>query len=335
MKYRYLIILAVSLVCVYILGRHFNFADLFNAIKSMNPAWFVPAVMMYLASIAFRSLRWQVMISSIKPIPLSRLFKYVTLGFMTNNLLPARLGEVVRAYVTGKGEDASRSAMFASIVLERIFDGLTIVLLLVATLAVTGLKYSKLIHVAWVSSLIFGAGFAFLLALTYKKDSALSFAAKMIFFLPKPLRDRILLVLKRFVLGLALLHEPAKFAKVMALSLFVWGCELSLYYIFELALPNIRVTFDVLIFALVFVNLSSMVPALPANALVFQVACSQALVSFGQVEESTALLYSVILHATQIFPVIILGWVFMAMLRLSWKELSHPEIEDSKGSNED
>ena len=330
MKLRYPLILAVSLASLYILGRQFNWADLDGALQRMNLWYLLPGAVCYLMAILARALRWQVMVKPIRFVGLWPLFQYVTLGFMTNNLLPARLGEVVRAYVTGKKENTSRSAMFASIVLERIFDGLTIVLLLILTLFFNAMRHPLLLHLAWASSAFFVFGFLFLLLLTYRRTLALSLAQRVLFFLPQPLRVKAGHILGKFVQGLVLLHHPRAFVKVLLLSFVVWMAELSVYLCFNYAFPMVQVGLPVIIIALVFVNLSSMLPALPANALVFQVACSQALVIFGHVPESPAVLYSVILHATQIFPMIILGYVFMGFLGLTWREIRSVEIEDSE-----
>ncbi len=328
MKLRYFLVFLVSLISLIILARQFNWADLQNSLHHVNMYWLVPGIFMYLVSIFLRAVRWRVMIRTIKPIPISRLFQYVTIGFMTNNLLPARLGEVARAYITGMRENTSRSAMFASIVLERIFDGITIVLLLIATLFLSGLSHRLLMHVAWVSAAVFVAGIGFLILLTYRRDTALSLAARIMFFLPETLREKIMHILEKFVRGLVLLHHPGAILETLILSFAVWGAEFSVYVIFAEAFPFIDVSVKVLMIALVFVNLSSMLPALPANALVFQVACSQALIIFGHAQQTEALLYSVILHATQIFPVILIGYVFMGLLGLTWSDIRHMELEE-------
>ena len=327
MKLRYLLITLVTAVSLVILGSQFNWRDLADATRQMRPWYLLPGVLIYLGSIAARSYRWGIMTHTIKPMRFFPLFQYVTLGFMTNNLLPARLGEVVRAYVTGKREHTSRSAMFASIVLERIFDGMVIVLLFLATMFITGLRHPLLFSVAWMSSVVFALGFGFLLLLTYRRTTALAIADKVMVMLPAALRDKALGVLHKFVRGLVLLHHRRDFFRVFAMSFVVWGAELLVYLVFFEAF-GIEVPLKVAIVALVFVNLSSMLPALPANALVFQVACSEALVRFGGVSKASALAYSVVLHATQILPVILLGYIFMSFLGLTWNELRHVDLSD-------
>ena len=331
MKFRYLLITLVTAVSLVILGSQFNWKDLADATRQMNPWYLLPGIFIYLSSIAARSLRWGIMTHTIKPMRFFSLFQYVTLGFMTNNLLPARLGEVVRAYVTGKRENTSRSAMFASIVLERIFDGMVIVLLFVVTMFITGLRNPLLFNVAWMSTAVFALGFGFLLLLTYRRTMALAIADKVLMVFPDALRQKALGILHKFVRGLVLLHHPRDFAKVFALSFVVWGAELLVYLVFFEAFA-MEVPLKVAIIALVFVNLSSMLPALPANALVFQVACSEALIRFGGISQGTALAYSVVLHATQILPVILLGYIFMSFLGLTWNELRHVDLsEDENG----
>ena len=332
MKLRYLLITLVTAVSLVILGSQFNWRELADATRQMNPWYLLAGVFIYLSSIAARSARWGYMTNTIKPMRFAGLFQYVTLGFMTNNLLPARLGEVVRAYVTGKREHTSRSAMFASIVLERIFDGMVIVLLFLITLFITGLNHPLLFHVAWVSSVVFAVGFGFLLLLTYRRSTAMFITDKVLVFLPAPLREKILSILNKFVRGLVLLHHPKAFVQVFFMSFVVWGAELLVYLVFFEAF-GIEAPLKVAIIALVFVNLSSMLPALPANALVFQVACSEALTRFGGVSQGTALAYSVVLHATQILPVILLGYIFMGFLGLTWDELRHVDLQDEENNS--
>ncbi|MCK5504359.1 MAG: flippase-like domain-containing protein, partial [Thermodesulfovibrionia bacterium] len=102
--------------------------ELQDAFMSLNYIYLIPAVFLIILSFLFRALRWRYLIRSVKEIKTTNLFSPLMVGFM-GNMLPARAGEFIRAYLLGKRENISFSASFATIIVERLFD-LAVVLLL-------------------------------------------------------------------------------------------------------------------------------------------------------------------------------------------------------------
>ena len=102
-----------------------------EALGSANYAYIPVAVLLSLVTNVLRSYRWKYVLNPIRHISIGSLFSGVAIGYMANNLLPARLGELVRSYVIGKKEDISKSSILATIVVERLFDGFTLLLFLV------------------------------------------------------------------------------------------------------------------------------------------------------------------------------------------------------------
>jgi len=154
------------------------------------------------------------------------------IGYMANNLLPARLGEIVRAYVTGKREQMSRSSVFASVVLERLFDGLTIIMILILLMFVTEVDRPWLRIMAWTGLALFTSGLAFLFGLAYQKDRVLRLTEKVVSILPQTIAEKILHILRKFVSGLQLLHSPRDFLISISSSFLVWGCEVMVYIVY-------------------------------------------------------------------------------------------------------
>ena len=105
-----------------------NLYELKDTLETANYIYLIPAVLLTILSLWIRAVRWGYLLQPVKKININSLFSATAIGLMANNLLPARLGEFVRAYVIGKKELISKSASFATIVVERIFDGLTILL---------------------------------------------------------------------------------------------------------------------------------------------------------------------------------------------------------------
>ena len=87
-----------------------------------------------LGAVWARTWRWHYLLRPLKRVPLGRLFPIVVIGYMGNNVYPARAGEFIRAYVLKRNEDVSASASFATIVVERIFDGIVMLIFVLVTL---------------------------------------------------------------------------------------------------------------------------------------------------------------------------------------------------------
>ncbi|MBU0515345.1 MAG: flippase-like domain-containing protein [Proteobacteria bacterium] len=115
-------------------NEHLTWAGVVGALKGTNLYWLFWSVVVFLFSFWLRALRWHYLLAPIKRISSGPLFSALMIGFMANNLLPAHLGELVRAYVLGRRESVSKSSVLATVVVERIFDGLTILTLFLVSI---------------------------------------------------------------------------------------------------------------------------------------------------------------------------------------------------------
>ncbi|RJO69440.1 MAG: UPF0104 family protein [Myxococcales bacterium] len=323
----------VSAVFLWLAVRQFDVEEFVSVIGQLHPSYILPALAAYLLSFVFRTVRWRVMLRTQKTILLPRLFTYIVIGFTANNLLPARLGEIVRAYVTGKREKMSRSSAFASVILERLFDGVTIMMLLVALMFVAGPALDRpwVRYLAWVSAALFVGGLGLLVLLAYQHDRALALATLLLRLAPERLAAKAMHILTRFVAGLSLLKHPGDVLLSILLSFGVWGSEVLVYLIylkaFDIAAPPVAA-----FLALVVVNLSSLIPSSPGYIGVFQFACKESLSLFG-VGATTALAWSVAIHATQVLPITLLGLVFLSRLGFSMREIRHVELDENGPEN--
>ncbi len=329
MNWKNILTVVVSMFFLWLAVRNFQYGEFQSAVRQMNPWFFLPGVLVYFASMFLRAIRWQRMLRPIKAMPLGHVFRYIILGYMANNLLPARLGEVVRAYVTGKREGVSRSASFASVVLERLFDGSTVVvILLVLLLFFAHLDKGWLWYTAHLSIGVFTGGLAFLFLLVYKRNLALGILRWFLRPLPQKLAEKLFSIVQKFMTGLDLLRSPMDFLVSFGLSFIIWGVEALVYWLFFTAF-GLELPWAAALVTLVVVNLSAMIPSTPGLIGVFQFACVQSLALYG-IAAGKALAFSVALHATQIVPVTLLGVVFTYALGLSFNELSSVKInEDS------
>src|SRR5579884_2409849 len=126
----------VSLLLVILALRHVDFGALSRFLANANYLYIAAAAAMYFVDLAFRSVRWQVLLRSSAPVSWRRLYPVLAIGYMANNLLPARIGELSRVYLVRRREQISASTVLASVAIERVVDGVTVLTLLVLTLPV-------------------------------------------------------------------------------------------------------------------------------------------------------------------------------------------------------
>ena len=154
---RTIIGLAISGVAIWILARSVDVARTFDVLRTANPLWILVMVGTVFLDVGARGGRWQGLLDPIKHLPYRRVLGYTYLGYLANNVLPARLGELVRAHALGEGEGISRATVLGTVVVERIVD--TVIVVGLAALAVLMLDVGG----AMSTAVILGAGFVGLL----------------------------------------------------------------------------------------------------------------------------------------------------------------------------
>src|SRR3990172_7270887 len=122
-RWQFIIGIIISAIFVWLALRGIDLQKAWQAMQSANYWWLVPAVAVYFLAVWARVWRWHYLLRPLKKIPLRTMFPIVVIGYMGNNIYPARIGEVLRAYVLKRKEEVPISANLATIVIERIFDG--------------------------------------------------------------------------------------------------------------------------------------------------------------------------------------------------------------------
>jgi len=324
MKKKFLIGMLVSLVFLYLAFRKVDYTELWQALKGANYWFIIPNIILGIFSMWMRAFRWKYMVNPIKKVGLGRLFSSVMIGFMANNVLPARLGEFIRAYSLGTKENISKSASFATIVVERIFDGFSILFILWATLLLFPFP-------DWVKKgsnlfLLMNLGILFfLIFLEVKTDSTVKFFQYIFRFLPHKLRMKAEEILLKFISGLKVFRDVSSLIWILIWSILIWVViGISNYFIF-LAFglyPPIQASFILL----VIVCLGVMLPSSPGFVGTFQFFSIVALARFVY-DKNIAFPFSIVLHACQYFPVTLLGFYYLKKEHLSLKTLEKESLE--------
>jgi glycosyltransferase 2 family protein len=120
--------LLISALFLWLALRGLKLGDVWQDIRQANYWWLIPSVTAYFVGVWARTWRWDYMLRPLKHIPMARLFPVVVIGYMGNNVYPFRAGELLRSYVLRRREAIPMSASLATVVVERVFDGLVMLL---------------------------------------------------------------------------------------------------------------------------------------------------------------------------------------------------------------
>jgi uncharacterized protein (TIRG00374 family) len=121
--------LLISIAGIYWAFHDFAFDDFFETIKSVKYEYVLLACVLIISSVWLRAIRWKYLFKAEDRVETYSLFRYELIGYFGNNVLPLRLGELLRSYILGKRYHLSKSYVFGTIVLERILDTLALILL--------------------------------------------------------------------------------------------------------------------------------------------------------------------------------------------------------------
>ena len=328
MKRKALIGIVISGICLFLALRGIDWDAVYGALRTAHYIYIIPNALLVLFSMWLRAIRWRLMTNSIKQgIGLHSLFASTMIGFMVNNVLPLRLGEIARPFSLSRKEDVSRSAAFATIVVERVFDALSLFLIsgmLVAFAPILIDDNPALSNVAYIAMFGHIAVLAFLVLLRVKTELALKITRVLTSILPDRFQVKVIEVVEKFVEGLGVFKDWRSLALIMFWSLIIWGVVgFSNYFIFlafDLHAPAYSVPWFAPFVVLVFVSLGVMLPQAPGFVGAFQFFTIQALKIFG-IPASIGLSFSLVLHIGNYLPVTLVGLYYLRREHFSLKQI--------------
>ena len=334
-NWRFWLGLAVSILFVIILAYQVDLKEITAALGEASYFYVAPAIGLYFIAVYFRSIRWRYLLAPVGAFPVNRLYPVVVMGYMANNLLPARLGELVRSYYLAKREGVSGSTALATIAVERVYDG--VVLLAVAALAAPLLVLlgefdgtSDAYRTAALT-LAFGTVAVFLAALAFLTMASFPWFLGMVDLglraVPARLRPRAREMSHRFIQGLGVLNSPRKHLGVFLLSLPVWLLEGAMYFLisYSFGISGAFGSFWVLLLVIALLtavsNLATALPTSIGGIGPFEVVAQQTLVALG-VGASVAAVYAAFLHLVALWlPVNLVGLALLWKQNLSLRQL--------------
>jgi uncharacterized protein (TIRG00374 family) len=308
----------VSVLFLYIGLRGLDLNEVWGRIKTANFAWIIPGVLVYFLAVWGRTWRWHYLLRPLKEVPLSRLFPVVVIGYMGNNVYPFRAGEVIRAYVLKRNENIKITASLATIVVERIFDGLVMLIFVFVALPFANIAQDWLRNMVIAGTIaFFGALAIFLFLAVHPARARIFYSAIIHRVIPQRFQARILHFADHFVAGLESLSRPRDLFMILVSSTFIWLTETTKYW-FVMHAFNFEVSFFVLMLMTAVVNLATTLPGAPGYIGTFDGPGIAVLRAFG-VNKEVAGGYTLVLHAALWLPITLLGFIYLTRQGLSWR----------------
>jgi glycosyltransferase 2 family protein len=338
-RWQFWVGLLISVVFLYFALRGLKLGDFWLAIKSANYWWILPGIAVYFIAVWVRAWRWHYLLGPIKKIPTRTMFPVTCIGYMGNNIYPARAGEVLRAVVLKRKTGVPVSASLATVIVERIFDGvvmLAFVFLNLPELAKLATSNSGFIgniqDLAIIGAGIFvGALVIFLLAAMFPKITIRIGQWFIDHVLPVKIREKTSGIMHKFLDGLASLRSPFNVLMIFFTSVIIWLLETVKYWFVMHAF-----TFSVSFFALMLLNgianLATTIPSAPGYIGTWEAVTKAVLVAYG-VQGAEALGYAVVLHVALWLPITLLGAYFMTREGIRWTDSLRKEADSGNSQN--
>jgi uncharacterized protein (TIRG00374 family) len=332
-KWQFWLGVLISILFIWLALRGLRLNEFWGAVRKANYWWLVPGICVYFVGVWVRAWRWHYLLKPIKEIPTRAMFPITTIGYMGNNIYPARAGEVLRAIILKRKEGVPVSASLATIIVERIFDGvvmLAFVFLNLPELAkLTGSSgfVGNIQQVAVIGTGIFlGALAVFLLAAMFPQITAKVGLWMIERFIPKRIHTKIIGIMNKFLDGLASLRSPLNVLMVFFTSVIIWLLETAKYW-FVMHAFKFSVSFFALMLMNGIVNLATTIPSAPGYIGTFDAPGIAVLTAYG-VDQANAAGYTLTLHVALWLPITLLGAYYFAREGIKWSDNLRSEIQE-------
>ncbi len=329
MNWKALLGTLISAAFLVLAFRKANLHEIKLALAQADYVFLIPAVLLALLSVLVRAIRWRFLLLPVKRIGILSLFSATVIGMMANNLLPARLGEIVRAYAIGQKEQISKSSSLATIVIERLFDGLMLLLFLAIVLLFFSISSPGWLgNAAYAALAMYLVVLVVLILLKVRTERFVRIVTLICKPLPERFSERILHILHSFIDGLKILNNARYIIASLLLTFFVWLPNVLVIHILLISF-GINLPLFASFLLIVALGIGVMIPSAPGFVGTIQFVCVAALALFA-VTRSEALSFSMIYHASVFIPVTFVGLVFMFIERVSFSEVRSSTWRQSK-----
>jgi len=332
--------LIISAVFIYIsLSQIKDPHAFFNSFRQIQLWTLIPTAVFYALVMVSRAWRWDYIMASQVKVRFSSSISGLIIGYAANNILPFRAGELIRAVAVSRREKKNFSPIFASVVVERIFDSLAVLVFLAVILIF--LKFppehedlKKLLRMGGMGALAGSLGLMVVLYLLfYYREKALIITGKILKPFGKKLHEFGVRELDKFSQGLIILGKPSRMIVVMLQSFLVWLVNMVPIWFVGIGF-GVKLDFMGTLLILFLGAFSAAIPAAPGFIGTFHYITTRGVVFLGALPQESALSFAIILHAFYYFPTLIIGLILMWAQGTSLFALEKAAKQEEKSGKE-
>jgi len=313
---RYLLGILVTALALWLSFRNLDWGVLKQSFSQVNFFWIILAAVTTLLSVYIISWRWQILLKSKARIPLSDLFRFNIISQYVNIIIPARFGELLRAWLAARKYSLSGSYVLGTILIEKMIESyIVIIMAVLAPLIFTFQTNLKGHTAAFVILLIL---IPLLILIIWKRHRIMAWLTRLAAIFPARIRDRLLIFLDKGMEAFTLLKDIRMTLQVIVITFIVILSQVLTNLILFKAY-GFKLSFFEAIILQVVLLIGMSLPSIPGKIGVFEYTVYLALSMFG-IEKSIALSYGLMLHVIAYLPKIILGIIFMTGLNISLKK---------------
>jgi uncharacterized protein (TIRG00374 family) len=319
----------ISAVFLWLALRGLQLDTAWADVRAADYVWLLPSIATYFLAVWARTWRWDYMLRPLKHIPVRRLFPVVVIGYMGNNIYPFRAGEVLRSYVLRRREGVPMGGSLATVIVERVFDGLVMLMFVFAALPFAPLPSQLIRSIVIIASIAFFGALAVFFGLAAVPERVLTLTETLSRrLLPRRLRVPVLDFAGRFMTGLSSLRSFKNVMMIFLTSVVIWLLETVKYW-FVMHAFDFQVSFFALMLMNGVVNLATTIPSAPGYVGTFDGPGIIVLVLYG-IKRTLATAYTLVLHAALWLPITLLGAFYMLREGLGWTDFGRA-IEVAQG----
>ena len=320
--FRTLVVLALAAGLLAVFLRNVDLWRVAGDISRARPAWLALSLATIVANLSIRSLRWQYLLEPLGHASFANAFRATAIGFAASSVLPARAGEVIRPYFLARHERMSATGAFATIILERLLDTITVLVLLASFVFVFGREIdhanpAAFRAVKWAGATAALVALAALVVLFLLAGDPARLGRTMVRLervLPSALAGAVARVAETFAAGLGVVRRPGRLLVALAWSFPLWLCiatgTWAVAQAFDLGIPF---TGSFLLIALLTIGVAVPTPGAIGG---FHEAFRFGATTFYGTPNDAAVAAALVLHAFSVVPVLLLGLLFAAQAGL-------------------
>lgn len=324
--------LIISLIFVALIFWNLDIHQLVNTFKVFNYKVLLVFVPLYILGLYIRGYRWNYLLCGTSKLSVKEAFFSFTTGNTLNSYLPARAGDIWRAYHIGQKLNESKMKLLGSIILERIIDGISVLLILFFAV-LTYFKHQWVLNITYLAAALFLGSLAFFffvfkfnkIGWFFEKLSQMPILSRF-----KDLFLKLSTHLSSFMEGFQSLNNPKCFFMAFLTSCIAWGIECVLTYILIMGFGH-HYGFSIAFFVISFIALSTIIPSASVFVGPYQFAYILAL-GIYHIDKSNALGIAFIHQATIMLTITVISIIYFMKTNTNFKEIK-AEIEEENDRN--